>query len=226
MLAGYRGDYPPTEPEAYRAYARQLLIPDIEECIGNTTPCSPIRAHRFPAQRRRYFEELACPPAGFLALGDAWITLDPLFGQGMTVVAKQAQLLARLVATGDLTPQRFYRQGAQIYRGPWMLSLAENLRDPLVSPLPWTIRLLHAYMDRIQRLTLVNSEVYDAYLRVVNLEEDPRVLFRPRVFWQAITSRAAAAPSAAIRGMSCTPVACVGCGPCPPQHVRGRTQRA
>jgi 2-polyprenyl-6-methoxyphenol hydroxylase-like FAD-dependent oxidoreductase len=187
MLAGYLGDYPPCDRSEYIEYARQLLVPDIYEFMKNSAPCSEIESHRFKSQRRLYFEDLPHPPDGFIVIGDSWASMDPLFGQGMSIVAKQAQLLSHLFSVNRFTPRRYYQQGASIYRGPWMLSLAEDLRYPLGDPVDWKFRLLHMYMDRIQILTRTSAPVYDMYLQVANLEKDPLLLFHPRILWKAMT---------------------------------------
>ena len=187
MLAGYLGDYPPLDRRELLEYARQLPIPDIHEFMKNSTPCSDIESHRFKAQRRFYFEDVPHSPDGFVVVGDSWAAMDPLFGQGMSIVAKQAQLLSHLFSVKSFTPRRYYQQGASIYRGPWMLSLAENLRYSLPDSLDWKFHLLHMYMDRIQILTQTNTSIYDAYLQVANLEKDPLSLFHPKILWQALT---------------------------------------
>jgi hypothetical protein len=186
MLAGYLGDYPPSDQREYLEYARQLPIPDIYEFMKNSKPCSGIESHRFKSQNRFYFEEVPHPPDGFIVAGDSWASMDPLFGQGMSIVAKQARLLSHLFGAKRFTPKRYYQRGASIYRGPWMLSLAEVLRYPLGHVVDWKLHLLHKYMDRIQILTRKNTAIYDAYLRVANLEKDPLFLFHPRILWQVL----------------------------------------
>ena len=58
-LAGYAGHHPPTDPDAFLAFARGLAPPHVSAAIAAASPLDDIRAHRFPANLRRRYERLA-----------------------------------------------------------------------------------------------------------------------------------------------------------------------
>ncbi|WP_156753616.1 FAD-dependent monooxygenase family protein [Actinokineospora pegani] len=69
-------------------------------------------------------------PQRLLALGDAVCTLNPVYGQGMTVAATQADLPRGLEA-------RFQRGIARALALPWaMAATADAFWDPRPTPLP------------------------------------------------------------------------------------------
>ena len=51
-LAGMLGDYPPTDPDGFLAFARSLRFPDIHEAIWDAEPLDDPVAFRFPASVR------------------------------------------------------------------------------------------------------------------------------------------------------------------------------
>jgi 2-polyprenyl-6-methoxyphenol hydroxylase-like FAD-dependent oxidoreductase len=52
-----------------------------------------IRGYRTPQNRLRRFEHMKRWPEGFVVTGDAVCALNPIYGQGITVSALDAELL-------------------------------------------------------------------------------------------------------------------------------------
>ena len=63
-LAGYFGDYPPTDEQGFLEFARSLPVPDVYEVIRTATPLSDPIPFRFPANQRRHYEKLTRFPDG------------------------------------------------------------------------------------------------------------------------------------------------------------------
>jgi 2-polyprenyl-6-methoxyphenol hydroxylase-like FAD-dependent oxidoreductase len=83
-----------------------------------------------PAAALRGHEAL---PRGYLVIGDAICSFNPLCGQGMSVAATEAKALDDSLAAGlDGLAARFYAKASAIVDIPWLIATGEDLRYPQV----------------------------------------------------------------------------------------------
>jgi flavin-dependent dehydrogenase len=185
---GYLGQVAsPTDIDAFRASAAGLPAPDIGDLVADREPLAPGRLHRIPSSRRRHYERLGRFPRGFLVIGDALSSFNPAYGQGMTVAAVEALALRELLATtraaddADLA-RRFFRRAARIIDVPWGIAAGGDLRLPgIPGPRPAMVRLVNAYVARVQAAAAVDPAVGLSFLRVANTVDRPETLLRPSV---------------------------------------------
>lgn len=181
-LAGMLGDHPPTDPAGFAAFAATLAAPDIHGIITAAEPLDDIVPHRFRHSIRRRYERRGAPIDGFLALGDAVCSFNPLYAQGMSVAAQQALALRDcLVAAGtaDL-PARFYAAAGRIVDVAWQMSTGSDLRYPgVVGDRTARIRVTNAYVGAAHRAAHTDPKVARTFLRVANLVEPPAALLHP-----------------------------------------------
>ncbi len=90
---------PHTFPEML-ALAKKLLPDRLSAALERAEPVGEVAFHRFPASRWRRYHKLDRFPAGILPLGDAVVSFDPTYGQGMTMTSLQAGHLRRALASG------------------------------------------------------------------------------------------------------------------------------
>ncbi len=91
-------------PRTYKAvlkHARELDDSGIYDELAGAQGGSRPRFFRRAEARWLRFDEVAEPVGGYLPLGDSVATLDPLYGQGMSVAAWQATLLGDIVRAWD-----------------------------------------------------------------------------------------------------------------------------
>ena len=194
-LAGAARDYPPTDEAGFVAFARSLPSPELYQAIEHARPMSPIRGYRRTENRVRHYETLGRWPAGFLVLGDAACSLNPVYAQGMTVATLGALALARRLrrprSHGERLSRRFQHDLARVQATPWLLATAEDFRHPTTEgprPGPGS-HLMHTYIDRLQLVASSSPSVHRALMEVLNLLRPPVGLLAPRLALQALPVR-------------------------------------
>jgi hypothetical protein len=184
---GYVGDHASaTDIAAFRAFAASLPAPDIGDLVADREPLAPGKLHRFPNSRRRHYEKLRRFPHGFLVIGDALSSFNPVYGQGMTVAAAEAAALRDLLATRSIDEPRFaarfFRQAARIIDVPWGIAGSGDLRlQGVEGPRTPKVRIINAYVARVLAATAADPVVGRAFLRVANTVDRPEKLLRPSI---------------------------------------------
>jgi flavin-dependent dehydrogenase len=187
-LGGMLGDHPPTDHAGFQSWAATLPVPDIHQLIATAEPLDDPVPHRFTGSRRHYFERLGRHPAGFLVVGDALCSFNPLYAQGMTVAAQQALALRECLREGpprsraDL-PRRFYAKAAPLIDAAWQMSTGADLNHPGVrGTRTLRTRLTNAYVHRCHVAAHADPVVARTFMRVANLVEPASVLLKPGTF--------------------------------------------
>ncbi len=189
-LVGYLGDHPPADAAGFDRFAASLPSDELSRAIAGARPLGPVRRYRFTHAAQRRYDRLRRLPEGLLALGDAVCSFDPVFGQGMTMAARNAELLDHHLRRGRLRPRRWFRALRRMNAVPWVLAATEGLRFPqLAGCRPPGLGLLQAYCRRVFRLCGHDTAVYRRFLRVLQMVAGPWILFHPRVVWAVLRHR-------------------------------------
>ena len=126
---------PSAWPE-FLAWAGTLSSSRAGRRAGGLEPLDEGATYRFPANRRRHYEDLTEFPEGLVVVGDALCAFDPVYGQGMTVAAIEAVALGRcLQHEGPGSPRRFHRAAAGIIDTPWTIAVGGVPDD--AGQVPW-----------------------------------------------------------------------------------------
>jgi hypothetical protein len=195
-LVGYLGDYPPIEPAGLLEFARSLPQPDLYELMRRSELLSrPVTARFLSSQRRRY-ERLDQFPDGLLAIGDALCTFNPVYGQGMSVAALEAEALDHCLRASGVQPlaARFFDAAARIIDAPWQLTLdGDQCFDSIARTRTGTGELRDKYLAKLQRAAGRDPRLAQAFLRVTQLVEPPSSLFAPATLLRVLMQREPAA---------------------------------
>ena len=187
---GASGHYPPTDEEDFLEFLRTLPVTDVFDIISHTEPLTDIIPYRYPLSVRRHYEELKRFPDGYLVIGDAVASFNPIYGQGMTSSAMQAEILDETLkqqrGIGGLW-QSFFKRIAKVVDIPWQLAVGEDFRYPETEgKKPPFTDLLNAYIAKVHKATHRDTVVYGQFLRVVNLMAPPLSLMSPGIFWRVM----------------------------------------
>ncbi|MBI1880764.1 MAG: monooxygenase, partial [Chloroflexi bacterium] len=188
-IAGYPGDYPPADEPGFLEFTRGLPAPDIYEMIKNAEPLNDPLPARFPANTRRRYERLSRFPAGFLVIGDALCSFNPVYGQGMTVAALEAVALHKCLAEGSgQVAQRFFQKVSKVVDIPWNIAVNNDRRfvEP-EKPASLMTRFINWYMGKLHIAARRDLVAALAFLKVINLMTPPQSVLHPhialRVLW-------------------------------------------
>ncbi|MGE5696425.1 MAG: FAD-dependent oxidoreductase [Candidatus Sericytochromatia bacterium] len=77
------------------------VLPQHAAAIRQATPLGDIAFHKYPTSRWRRYDKLTCFPAGIIPFGDAVVSFNPTYGQGMTMTSLQANHLQRALESPD-----------------------------------------------------------------------------------------------------------------------------
>jgi 2-polyprenyl-6-methoxyphenol hydroxylase-like FAD-dependent oxidoreductase len=146
-------------------------------------PVDEVSQYRVPSNRWRRYDKLARTPAGLLVFGDAICSFNPIYGQGTTIAAVEAEILRDCLSRGtrDLAP-RFYRQSAKTIRTAWQTAVGSDLALPQVpGHRSFPMRLTNACIGRVLRATEADPVVAAQFLRVVWMLDSARALLRPPI---------------------------------------------
>ncbi|HEY4389280.1 MAG TPA: hypothetical protein VGN34_32960, partial [Ktedonobacteraceae bacterium] len=198
-LIGWLKDYPPDDETGFLAFAHSLPQPDLYEAIKEAEPITPIAIHKFPANRRRHYERLTRFPEGFVVLGDAVCSFNPVYGQGMTAAALEAETLNTLLDQqrerhphGDIIgfSRRFQKKITKIVDTFWLLAASEDFRYPETQgKRPFGIHLLNRYAGRIHELSTYDPQVTLLLYQVLQAIKPPMALFSPDVVVKVLFKR-------------------------------------
>jgi len=191
-LGGILGDHPPTDPDGFLDFARSLQFPDIYQTVGEAEPLDDPVAFRFPASVRHRYERLDRFPDGFLVMGDAVSSVNPIYGHGMSVAALEALTLRRQLERGTAPqPHGFFRDLARVVDVPWDIAAGGDLIFPGVQGRRTPkARLVNAYVARLHAAAAHDASLASAFIRVAGLVAPPQSLLRPgvavRVLWASL----------------------------------------
>ena len=194
-LFGYFNDHAPATDEGFLEYARSLEAPDLANFLEIAQPVSDFNKFGTPKCLMRRFEKMDSFPERLLAIGDTVCHLNPVYGQGMTKAAREAEFLweslsADLSESGSLDgfSDKFRRQlpnaGAE---WAWQLTTGadfgfkqtEGERPPGAGFMGWYMMRL---FTRSAKSLHARKGVFDATMLI----KPPDSLMRPRMILHAL----------------------------------------
>jgi 2-polyprenyl-6-methoxyphenol hydroxylase-like FAD-dependent oxidoreductase len=178
---GMTGQEPPGELSGMLAFARDYAPAHVHAAVSVGEPIGDVVRHKIPHSQWRRYDKLRRFPDGLLVCGDAICSLNPIYGQGMSVAAMDALALRECLRRGlaDL-PRRYFRAAAKSIGTAWSLGSGSDLRFPEVQGrrTPWA-RLSNRYGDWMLSACATDIEVLVQFFRVAGLVDPPTRLVSP-----------------------------------------------
>jgi 2-polyprenyl-6-methoxyphenol hydroxylase-like FAD-dependent oxidoreductase len=184
-LVGRFGAYPPRDEAGFFAFAKSLHTPKLYNLIKDAERVAEITTYRFPTSVQRHYERLTTFPDGFVVLGDAISSFNPVYGQGMSAAALQVQALQQLLTERatigmGLTglAQSFFPEAAAIIATPWILAATQDWAYPQTQgDRPADLEEDAQYFAALDALTAEDVEVYRLMIDVFNLVKPLSALY-------------------------------------------------
>ncbi|MEV7562800.1 pyridine nucleotide-disulfide oxidoreductase [Streptomyces sp. NPDC089795] len=185
-LSGTRGGEPTAREEQFEDFAREARHPLVAEALARAEPISDIAVYGRTANRRRFYDR-ARLPAGFVVLGDAATSLNPVYGHGMSASALGALALRTVAESTPVPSSRFgmkaQRRIARPAADAWLLAVGQDRFYPnSIGAKPNIVDRIGArYVARLTYTATDSAVVVKSLTDVMTMRKRAGELFRLRV---------------------------------------------
>jgi 2-polyprenyl-6-methoxyphenol hydroxylase-like FAD-dependent oxidoreductase len=162
---------PPDDFAGMCALADEILPRHVAAAIRQGEPIGGVAFHKFPTSRWRRFDKLDRFPAGIIPFGDAVVSFNPTFGQGMTMTSLQTGHLRRVLETpGADLARDFNRAAAKTTYPVWtMNAIGDLVLHRATGPMPWWYRPVGNLFDQFLGAAETDPVLAEWFLRRFSL---------------------------------------------------------
>jgi 2-polyprenyl-6-methoxyphenol hydroxylase-like FAD-dependent oxidoreductase len=190
VLIGRGEDIPPIDEIEFRRYARDLRTPTVYNAIKHARRLTEIAPYSFAESRWRHFAQISDFPRGLLPIGDAICRFNPVYGQGMSVAAREASLLFDLLGRSDsdllsTLAQDFLCKAEKLIAEPWAMSAMPDFIYPETTGVrPQDLQERLNFQKGLSRLAARDVAVFELLtdvrhlLKPLNVLDDPSIVRR------------------------------------------------
>ena len=172
LLQGLHGDAPPADRQGVVDFTESLPSAEIGNLLCSQRWVSDgIQQYPYPASRRNRYEELDNFPDGLVVTGDAMVSFNPIYGQGMSLAALESVVLHHALRDGGLDDigSRFFERTATLVDTVWRMVVGGDFAfSETTGPKPPGTDIPNWYMKRLIQTAQTDSVVSSAFSRVVH----------------------------------------------------------
>lgn len=168
---GVGGAAPPRDFAGVCALADDVVPAHIATALRAGDQIADMKFHSYPTSKWRRYDKLTRLPGGIVPFGDAVVSMNPTFGQGVTMSALQAATLRDVLAGGthDLV-RRLARATARAILPVWtMNAVADISAHQAQGPRQWWYRPAYQLMDQFLGAAESESTLAEWFLRRTSL---------------------------------------------------------
>jgi 2-polyprenyl-6-methoxyphenol hydroxylase-like FAD-dependent oxidoreductase len=160
------------------ALAGRFLPPHICTALQHAQPCSDVAVYRYPGGTWHRYDRSGRLPEGLFVIGDALCCLDPVYGQGITMAARQAHTLrTHLRKHGTSNAPGLYQSLTKVIAPVWATnqppSQGRSLKDKARQrAIVWTRR-------KMLEAAATDIVVTERLVRVGHMIDPPQRLLEP-----------------------------------------------
>lgn len=162
---------PPEDFGAMCALADGVLPAHLAAAVRKAEPVGEVSLHKYPASRWRRFDRMDRFPAGILPFGDAVVSFNPTFGQGMTMTSLQAGHLRRALENpdGDLAAAFLASTTKTTYPVWTMNAIGDLTLHRAEGATPWWYRPVGSLFDQFLGAAETDPVLAEWFLRRFSL---------------------------------------------------------
>ena len=187
VLLGRGEDIPPINETEFRGFAEELWTPTIYNAIKKAKRLTEITPNSFTQSRWRHFTQVSDFPRGLLPIGDAICRFNPVYGQGMSVAARETSLLSDLLGGFDsdllstLAPH-FLSKAEHLVADPWAMSAIPDFIYPAtIGVRPRDLQERLNFQKGLGQLAARDAAVFELLMDVRNLLKPLNALDDPSI---------------------------------------------
>lgn len=191
-LFGFSKDYPPGDEQSYLDFAKSLRASTVFDAIKNAEPTSEIKQFVKKDSHFYQYSKLKTWPQGFLVMGDAITSFNPIYGQGITTTISSAEILKKYIqqqsSLDTLNLKTLQRKICNNYNLPWLIAKNEDLRWPATEGgnANWLVKQMHHFLDMVGRASTKSKSVNYTYISVLHMIKLPIALLTPNMLYKII----------------------------------------
>ena len=182
-LSVNHGEAPPGDIDGFMAFVKSFRMPTIYNAIRSAKRVGDIARFGMACSVLRAFDRLGRFPRGLVPLGDSVCRLTPINGQGMSVAAQEAHVLAYLLESrrGRVDPldglaEAFFTEIQPLLEAPWAVAMNDLVYPQTRGERPPDFEKRLQYTRALMRLAAEDYEADKILFEV-------RALLRP---WSAL----------------------------------------
>jgi 2-polyprenyl-6-methoxyphenol hydroxylase-like FAD-dependent oxidoreductase len=161
---------PPGDYAGMVALADEILPTHIATALRRGEPIGEVARHKYTASRWRRYDKLDRFPAGIVPLGDAVVSFNPTFGQGMTMTSIQAANLRTVLESGTEIAGPLAQLTAKTTYPVWtMNAIGDLVLHNAAGPQPWWYRPVGSLFDQLLGAAETDPVLAEWFLRRFSL---------------------------------------------------------
>lgn len=179
---------PPRDFPGICALADTLLPPHISAALREGEPVGKMSFHRYPTSKWRRYDKMTELPVGIIPFGDAVASLNPTFGQGVTMSALQANNLRTVLADGkDDLPGRLAKATARTTLPVWLMNAVADIEEHgAQGSRPWWYSPVFGLFKQFVGAAETDPVLAEWFLRRTSLLDSLWLVPTPRLIGRAI----------------------------------------
>jgi 2-polyprenyl-6-methoxyphenol hydroxylase-like FAD-dependent oxidoreductase len=179
---------PPRDFTGICRLADTVLPSHISAALREGEPVGEMNFHRYPTSKWRRYDKMSELPTGIVPFGDAVASLNPTFGQGVTMAALQAGNLRGVLGGGghDLAG-RLARATAKTTLPVWLMNAVADIEEHGAhGTRPWWYGPVFGLFKQFVGAAETDPVLAEWFLRRTSLLDSLWLLPNPRLIGRAI----------------------------------------